>query len=243
MNPALRILFVDDEQTFLRSTVDLLRRMGYECDGTPDVSEACRWLDTKPSYDLLITDINIPGNVNLEFVQNLASRSDDLPVILVTAYPSISSAIHSVELPVVAYLVKPFEFEELLARVQTTAQRVAALRAVRDELERLQEYRRGLLRAEEHMRQSSGSRNLPSVQAFVGIAMRNVSDSLVNLRNVVEDTPRSDVDSELPHWPIASSPEMREALRDAVATLQRTKSAFKSKELGELRRKLEGLLN
>ncbi len=242
MNPTLRILFVDDEQTFLHSTADLLRRTGYECDATPDVSEACRWLETKP-YDLVITDINIPGNVNLEFVQTLASRSDDLPVILVTAYPSIASAIHSVELPVIAYLVKPFEFADLLARIQGTAQRVAARCAVREELERLQEYRRGLLRAEEHMRQAAGNRNLPSVQAFVGMAMRNVADSLVNLRNVVEDAPRSDVDNELHHWPVALSPEMRDSLRDAVATLERTKSAFKSKELGELRRKLEGLLN
>ncbi|MEX2113031.1 MAG: response regulator [Pirellulales bacterium] len=242
MNPTLRILFVDDEQTFLQSTVDLLRRMGYECDGTTDVEEACLWLESN-TYDLAITDINIPGNVNLEFVQKLAAHSDGLPVILVTAFPSISSAIHSVELPVVAYLVKPFEFADLLTRVQGTARRVAALRAVREELKRLQDYRRGLLRAEEHMRQSVGGRNLPSVQAFVGMAMRNVVDCLVSLRRVAEDAPHDDVDCELHHWPHSESPQMREALRDAVATLERTKTAFKSKELGELRRKLEGLLN
>jgi DNA-binding NtrC family response regulator len=242
MNPTLRILFVDDEQTFLHSTADLLRRLGYECDCTSDVAEACQWLEVN-DYDLAITDINIPGNVNLEFVQRLSAYRHGLPVILVTAYPSIDSAIHSVELPVVAYLVKPFEFADLLTRVQATGQRVAALRAVREELDRLQDYRRGLLRAEEHMRQAAGSRNIPSVQAFVGMAMRNVVESLVSLRKVVEDAPGSDVDLELHHWPVSSSPEMREALRDAVATLERTKTAFKSKELGELRRKLEGLLN
>ncbi len=96
MNPTLRILFVDDEQTFLHSTVDLLRRMGHECDGTSDVAEACQWLEVN-DYDLAITDINIPGNVNLEFVQRLAAYRHGLPVILVTAYPSIDSAIHSVE--------------------------------------------------------------------------------------------------------------------------------------------------
>ncbi len=242
MNTTLRILFVDDERTFLQSTADLLRRTGYECDDTTDVDEACQWLETN-DYDLAITDINIPGNVDLEFVQKLAAHNDGLPVILVTAYPSISSAIHSVELPVVAYLVKPFEFADLLARVQSTAQRVAAMRAVREELDRLQDYRRGLLRAEEHMRQNVGRGNMPSEQAFVGMAMRNVVDSLVNLRRVMEDAPRGDVDYELHHWPQADSSQMREALRDAVATLERTKTAFKSKELGELRRKLEGLLN
>ena len=241
MQHTLRILLVDDEETFLHSSAQLLRRAGYECDCAAGVDEAGSRLETG-EYDLVIADINMPGNADLEFARTLAARDDGLPIILVTAYPSIASAIESVELPVVAYLVKPFDFEELLAKVQIAARRVAALMAVRDELDRLQDYRRGLLRTESHMRHAPYSGGTPAVQAFVGRAMRNIVDSLVGLHKLMENGPPADVDVELQSWPAPKGADLRKVLRDTVATLERTKSAFKSKELGELRRKLECLL-
>ena len=54
---------------------------------------------------------------------------------------------------------------------------------------------------------------------------------------------QGDAELELKHWAPVLSGDMREALRDAVATLERTRGAFKSKELGNLRRRLESLLN
>ena len=72
--------------------------------------------------------------------------------------------------------------------------------------------------------------------------MRSIVDSLVNLRTVVENAQSTDIDAQLQNWPLAHSADVREVLYETVATLERTKSAFKSKELGDLRRKLEGLL-
>jgi DNA-binding NtrC family response regulator len=237
MPPTLRVLFVDDEETFLESSCDLLRREGYTCNCTRDVGEASDWLRVG-AYDLVIADINMPGNANLEFVRQLAAQDDPVPVILVTAYPSITSAIESLELSVVAYLVKPFEFSELVGKVQSAARRVLALRAVREELDRLRDYRQSLLRTELLLRDSPGGQPL---RTFVDVAMHNVIDILASLRSVVDQSPGAE--AELLQWPAARGDGVREVLRDAVATLERTKSAFKSKELGELRRKLEGLLN
>ncbi len=111
------ILIADDEKSFLRSTADLLRREGYECDCAPDGRKAAAMLE-KGSYVLLIADIKMPGNSDLEFVNKVPRIIENLPVILVTGYPSLNSAIQSIQLPVVAYLIKPFAFSDLLAQVK-----------------------------------------------------------------------------------------------------------------------------
>lgn len=112
-----RILIADDDKTFLNSTADLLRREGYECDCSPDAGMATAMLD-KERYGLLISDIKMPGNSDLEFINKLAQIMEEMPVILVTGYPSLSSTIQSIQLPVVAYLIKPFEFSDLLTQVK-----------------------------------------------------------------------------------------------------------------------------
>ncbi len=242
MSDALRILFVDDEETVLSSTRDLLRREGYACECASGVAEGLAWLDQN-ECDLVIADIKMPGNADLEFARRLAARGDGLPIILVTGYPSVASAIESVELPVVAYLVKPFDFQDLLAKVRGAERRVAALRAMRRELTRLQAYRQDLAQAESDLRQLPRAAHAPSLQAFIGMTMTNVVDSLASLRSAVDTGQETEAGDEAAKWPLPVPADMREVLREVVATLERTKHAFKSKELGELRRKLEGLLN
>ena len=237
----IRILFVDDEETFLRSTSELLRREGHACDIAPIAAQALKLLD-RNAYDLVIADIKMPGNADLEFARRVAARSDAPPIILITGYPSIASAIDSIELPVIAYLVKPFEIAELLAKVQVAAERSGALRAMRGELARLNEYRDSLVRVETHLGHHPAGPHAPSLQAFVAMTMRNVVDSLGQLRLMAEAAEGSQPDREMHHWTATVPAEMREVLRDVVTTLERTKSAFKSKELGELRHKLEVLL-
>ena len=112
-----RILIADDEEIFLNSMADLLRQAGYQCDCAPDAIVAAELL-RGAEYDLLIADIKMEGNFELEFIQDLPQIATGMPVILVTGYPSMKSAIQSVQLPVVAYLIKPFEFKELLEQVE-----------------------------------------------------------------------------------------------------------------------------
>jgi two-component system NtrC family sensor kinase len=112
-----RILIADDEETFVNSMADLLRREGYECGCAPNAIVAAELLRSN-DYDLLIADIKMEGNFELELIQDLPQIAAGMPVILVTGYPSLKSAIQSVQLPVVAYLVKPFEFKELLEQVE-----------------------------------------------------------------------------------------------------------------------------
>jgi PAS domain S-box-containing protein len=125
MISAGRLLLVDDEETFLRSTAALLRREGYECVCASDAATAAKLL-REDGYDVLITDIKMPGNIDLELVRELPHIATGVPVILVTGYPSLQTATAAVQLSVVAYLVKPFDFSELLANVRSALAREQA---------------------------------------------------------------------------------------------------------------------
>ena len=110
--PRGRILLADDEATFLSSTADLLRREGFECVTVADGREALAQA-SQGEFDLLITDLEMPGNSDLELVRRIAESSGGLPVIIQTGYPSVRSAIACVELPVAAYLIKPVQQRQL----------------------------------------------------------------------------------------------------------------------------------
>src|SRR5437879_5626779 len=108
MSDVARILIADDEETFLQSMGALLRREGYTCDCVRDAREAAAALD-KTAYDLLITDIYMPGNAELEFLHELQKRGSITPVIVVTGYPSVPTAVESLRLSVVDHLTKPMD--------------------------------------------------------------------------------------------------------------------------------------
>ena len=110
-----RILIADDEPTFLNSTAELLRREGFTVDTVDDAASALAAISAA-TYDLLITDLEMPGNADLDLVQQVAHLSGGLPIIIITGFPSVRSAVASIELPVAAYLVKPVHFPELLKR-------------------------------------------------------------------------------------------------------------------------------
>jgi DNA-binding NarL/FixJ family response regulator len=112
-----RLLLADDEETFRTSVALLLRREGYQCDVACTAAEAIERLEGTP-YDLLITDLRMPGNMDLELLRAAAGIGPALPIIVVTAYPTLPTAIEAVRCAVVDYLVKPFAFEDLLRAVR-----------------------------------------------------------------------------------------------------------------------------
>lgn len=112
-------MLADDEETFLYSTCELLRRSGFRCDRAPNAATAAALL-REQKYDLLIADVKMPGNAELELIRELPQLARNLPVILVTGYPPIDSAAVEMRLPVMAYLIKPFDFSELLEMVIKT---------------------------------------------------------------------------------------------------------------------------
>lgn len=113
---AKRILVADDEPLYLRTTGQLLRKAGYECVCVPDADAALDKLRSEP-FDLVLSDLNMPGNLKLELLQQGRSKWPDIPLIVITGVPSLPTAIESVRLGIADYLLKPVKFEDLLASV------------------------------------------------------------------------------------------------------------------------------
>ena len=113
-----RILIADDEKSFLKFSANLFRKEGYDCDCAVDGATAVDLLNTR-RYDVVISDIRMPGNSNLKLAQEVERLQEGVPVVLVTGYPSMDTAVRAVELPVVAYIEKPVEFKKLLSSVNS----------------------------------------------------------------------------------------------------------------------------
>ncbi len=112
-----KILIADNDNIFLLSTIDLLRRKGYEC---YYVTDAMTVIETLKSvkFDLLIADINMPGNTGLELIKKLPEIAEGLPVILITDGQFPDTQIQSLKPSVTTCLNKPLDSEELLMQVR-----------------------------------------------------------------------------------------------------------------------------
>lgn len=111
-----RILIADDEPLYLRTTGQLLRKAGYACVCVPDGQQALEKLHNEP-FDLILSDLNMPGNLKLELLQQGRTQWPHIPLIVITGVPSLPTAIESVRLGIADYLLKPVKYEDLLASV------------------------------------------------------------------------------------------------------------------------------
>lgn len=242
-----RILIADDEPTFLTATAELLRREGFTVDTVGDATSALAAITASP-YDLLITDLEMPGNADLDLVQQVAHTSGGLPIIIITGFPSVRSAVASIELPVAAYLIKPVHFPELLTRVSSAVARFRSFRAMQQAESRLREYREQIesaaLPAAPASFTSPAVTPASGVDSFLALTLRNVMGSLTDLEQLSRALAGQQVPQ--PHaCQLINCPrgaQLQAAIEDTIAVLEETKGAFKSKALGELRQRLELLL-
>jgi DNA-binding response OmpR family regulator len=242
MTAAGRILLADDEQTFRESTGELLRKQGYECDCVGDADTAVEKL-RQHSYDLLIADIKMPGNPDLELIKKMPKLAKGTAAILVTAFPSQKSAIEAVGLPVAAYMVKPIDFEELKKNVAEAIQRKNLFRAVSDTKQRLAAWQKQMQDIEKVLKEKNHRAFSASVKSFLDLTLGNISASMGDVKNLTyiltDDQPQSAV-CNLLNCPRLT--ELTEGLIETIRALERTKSSFKSKELGQLRIRLEQVI-
>jgi len=131
-HPKAKILIADDEPLYLRTTSALLQKEGYECVAVPDGDAALKALTSEP-FDLVLTDLNMPGNQNLELLHKQRDRWPETPLIVITGVPSLPTAIESLRLGIADYLLKPVRFQDLRQSIEKTLARPHLLNSVQAE--------------------------------------------------------------------------------------------------------------
>ncbi|HPF70531.1 MAG TPA: sigma-54 dependent transcriptional regulator [Candidatus Krumholzibacteria bacterium] len=123
-----RILIVDDEATIRSSLQESLAADGYDVETAESGEEALARCHNQV-FDLVITDLKLPGVSGLEILQALRNQGNETPVIMMTAYGDVDSAIGAMKLGAYDYVKKPFKLGEMKKQVK------AALRATPDRRE------------------------------------------------------------------------------------------------------------
>lgn len=118
----MRILLVEDDPSLCDAAAYWLRARGYEVDCCKDGEEAA-WYMKEGSFDCILLDRMLPRIDGLTLLSQLRARRDFTPVILVTALGSLSDKLSGLDGGADDYLVKPFEMEELEARIRTVTRR------------------------------------------------------------------------------------------------------------------------
>jgi EAL domain-containing protein (putative c-di-GMP-specific phosphodiesterase class I) len=110
--PKARVLLVDDDEVLVRSYARALIADGYECDMRFDGEAAIEAIRTG-SYDLVLTDIDMPRLGGLALLERIRACDMDVPVVLITGSPSLETAIAAVEHGALRYVPKPVETHRL----------------------------------------------------------------------------------------------------------------------------------
>lgn len=106
------------------SVLDLLRAEGYAVDWVKDGEMADIALDSQ-TYDLVLLDLGLPRRDGLAVLRRLRARKDRTPVLVATARDAIAQRVEGLDMGADDYIVKPYELDELLARIRALIRRAA----------------------------------------------------------------------------------------------------------------------
>ena len=114
---SFKILVAEDEEITLRNILDTLEENDFEAFGTTDGAEALKKMENE-SFDVLITDIKMPGIDGIELLEKVKKKHLETEVIIITGFGSIGSAVEAMKKGAFDYITKPFDLDELTLRVQ-----------------------------------------------------------------------------------------------------------------------------
>jgi DNA-binding response OmpR family regulator len=118
-----RLLILDDDPSLRRSLTQGLSEVGYHCLDAGSAEEAEVLAEQSPGADLYLVDVMLPGESGWEFVRRRRARGDQAGILFLTARDAVAERVQGLALGADDYLIKPFDFSELLARVAAVLRR------------------------------------------------------------------------------------------------------------------------
>lgn len=134
----LKILVIDDDESVRFSLVGILEEEGYSLDEAATGEDGLE-LIRQNDYDILFSDIRLPGISGVEVLQRTRELKPDIDVVMLTAYASVDVAVNSLNLGSYAFVQKPYEMTQILALIERIAEKRRLQQENRDMVERLRE--------------------------------------------------------------------------------------------------------
>jgi len=156
MSEEARILVVDDEPKICQFLKVLLEREGLRVSSACRAAEAIEMFE-EDAYDLVITDLKMPGMDGFELVKRLKAIESDTPVVMITGYATVETAVQALRHGVDDYITKPFNIEELRKVIARSLQASTMERENRSLLERLERANAELKKHEETLAAAEAS--------------------------------------------------------------------------------------
>jgi two-component system, OmpR family, response regulator QseB len=118
----VRLLLVEDDAMIGEAIRAGLKREGFAVDWLHDATVAAQALVTEP-FELMLLDLGLPGTDGLRLLKTLRARGESLPVLIITARDAISDRVQGLDAGADDYLTKPFDLDELAARIRALLRR------------------------------------------------------------------------------------------------------------------------
>ena len=153
------ILVVEDDKDLNRTVCSYLNQNGFEAKGAMEPEEAYDMM-YETVFDLIISDIMMPGTDGFEFAENVRDMNKEIPIIFMTARDDFESKRKGFRVGIDDYMIKPIDLEELLLRVE------ALLRRAKINTNKKLEIGKLVLDAEEHSAYLDGEEIILTVREF-----------------------------------------------------------------------------
>ena len=152
MNPCRRILIVDDEAAFAGQLGDILSDLGHEPILHGSAVQALDTLSGPHEIDLVLLDVHMPRMTGIDLVRTTRNLSNRPPIVLMTAFSSLPTALECLRMGAEDYITKPFDLDLLLLTIERVMERVGLQRQNRELNRMLMVHARDSLRGQEALR-------------------------------------------------------------------------------------------
>ncbi|MBU0729670.1 MAG: response regulator [Proteobacteria bacterium] len=167
MDQAVKVLIVDDDKTILKMLQQVFKNTDQQCSTALSGDEALKLLKTDPTFDLVLTDISMPGMDGIELTRKITKKYPEIPIIVMTGFTEDYTFDKVIEAGAADFIKKPFTIKEVMSRIA---------RVQRDS-EILKE-----IRKKEHKLEKMGTEMISGIEGESRTRLQELQDEITTLR-------------------------------------------------------------